>query len=191
MDRKQQLYIELFTQRKELIKKTVYFILDLVYGTVSIILMFFLSDGKNSIAHLSDLDTVLFVFLFVSGILSLTVFAFILGKRHIRCYNKFQKDHRALYQYVLRTMPTRPGNVLLFLLNDHVFPTVRVTVYGYPDTDDMYFIVETVNKKYEIEIIYESKIYACFDELNMELEGFVVAEVPKLKTISTEETGVQ
>lgn len=186
MDRKQQLCIELFTQRKELIKKTVYFILDLLYGTVSIILMFFLNDGKSSIAHLSDLDTVLFVFLFVSGILSFTVFAFILGKRHIRCYNKVQKAYRALYQYVLQTTPTRPGKVLLFLLNDHAFPTVRVTVYGYPDTDDMYFIVETVNKKYELEIIHESKVYTGFDELNVELEDFVVAEVPESKTISAE-----
>lgn len=91
--------------------------------------------------------------------------AFLLLRRFLRHQKQLRKAQGELYQIVLRNSPVGPGNVRKLFLDSAEKASTRLTVYGYPDSPEVYFTVETVNGNYEIERVYESGIYADMDTI--------------------------
>lgn len=118
------------------------------------------------------------VFTISAGVGVITLILFCLRLRqwllHTDALNKMQGT---LYQMILHTAPLQPGNAIKLFVDD-VYASVRLTVYGYPNSDEVYFTVEQVNQSYEIECVHTSRVYSNFNDLAPEIEGMTEIALP-------------
>lgn len=82
------------------------------------------------------------------------------------------------YQTILQTTPVQPGNAIKLYIDDDVYSSIRLTIYGYPNSDEVYFTVEQVNQSFEIERIHTSRVYSNINELSPEVEGMTEIALP-------------
>ncbi|MGM9663472.1 MAG: hypothetical protein ACI3XF_01405 [Eubacteriales bacterium] len=120
-------------------------------------------------------EWVVFAVMICIGIFTVTA-ACILLRRFFVHTDEMNKNQGALYQTVLLTSPARPGKALKMYVDDDM--SVRLTVYGYPNSDEVYFTEEQVNQSYELECIYESEAFSGIDELASEIEGMTEITLP-------------
>lgn len=98
-----------------------------------------------------------------------------------KCLLHTEKLHElqgTLYQNILRTAPPLPGNVIKLFIDDEVRAYYRLTVYGYPNSDEVYYTVESVDQNYEIACTYTSKVYANFAELEPIISNMTEIAIP-------------
>lgn len=51
------------------------------------------------------------------------------------------------------------------ILTDDIF-TMRITVYGFPNDNSVYYIIEEVTSSYTLEKIYESETFDDIEDIN-------------------------
>lgn len=110
-----------------------------------------------------------------AGVITIVVFCMLLRK-YLLHTDELNKMRGTLYQIILQTAPVQPGNAMKLFIDDDGCASVRLTVYGYPNSDEVYFTVEQVNQSYEIECIQKSRIFANIHEIAPDLEG--MHEIP-------------
>ena len=111
------------------------------------------------------------------GVVVIVVFCILLRK-YLLDTDVLNKMQGMLYQTILQTAPVQPGNVMKLLIDDATYASIRLTIYGYPNSDTVYFTVEQVNRSYEIECIHTSRVYADINELSPEIEGMTAISIP-------------
>lgn len=101
----------------------------------------------------------------------LAVMVVILVRRVVRLNEVCQRNLEDLYLLILRTAPLPPGNArkVFISLEDH--PPIRVTVCGFPHSDEVYYIIEELGDEQKPETVHESGIYPSLEALGPELEG--------------------
>lgn len=134
--------------------------------------------GWKDLSAFNSRDWVVFAIMAGIGILVIVVFCILLRK-HLLHTDELNKMQEALCQSVLQTASLRPGNAIkLFLDEVDEHTPIRLTVYGFPNSDNVYFTVEQVEPDYTVECVYESKIYANIGELAPEIEGMTEVPLP-------------
>lgn len=119
------------------------------------------------------------VFSVMVGIGSIVTVVFcILLRKYLLDTDEVDKMQKALYQVILQTVSVLPGNAIKLFFDDEIYPSIRLTIYGYPNSDDVYFTVEQVNQNYELECIHTSRVYANINELLPEIEGMTERVLP-------------
>ena len=136
-----------------------------------------LTDWKD-LYEFSSKDWIVFSMMFGVGIIVIVGFCILLRK-YLLDTEEINKMQGALRQIILKTAPVQPGNTIKLLIDDDVYASIRLTIYGYPNADDVYFTVEQVNQSYEIECIHTSKVYANINELSPEIEGMTEIAIPQ------------
>ena len=106
----------------------------------------------------------------------LAVTVIILVRRVVRLNEVCQENLEDLYLLILHTAPLPPGNTrkVFISLEDH--PPIRVTVCGFPHSDEVYYIIEELADDQKPEKVHESGIYPSLEALEPELEG--LREIP-------------
>lgn len=139
-----------------------------------------LTTGLTGWKDLQDFDSTDWtIFAVMAGFGVITVvMACILFRRFLLDTDKLHMIHDTLYQTLLRTSPIGPGNALRLFLDDDVNASIRLIVYGFPNSKEVYFAVEQINQNYEIDRIHESKIYSSMDALAPEIEGMTEIPLP-------------
>lgn len=119
------------------------------------------------------------VFTIMAGIGAIIVIMFcILLRSYLLHTDELNKMQGTLYQSILHTAPVQPGNAIKLYIDDDVYASFRLTVYSYPNSDEVYYTVEQVNQNFEIERIHESRIYTNIHELAQEIEGMTEIALP-------------
>ena len=136
-----------------------------------------LTDWKD-LYEFSSKDWTVFSLMFGVGVIVIVVFCILLRK-YLLDTEEINKMQETLCQIILKTAPVQPGNPIKLLIDDDIYASIRLTIYGYPNSDDVYFTVEQVNRSYEIECIHTSKVYADINELSPEIEGMTEIAIPK------------
>lgn len=111
------------------------------------------------------------------GVIVIVVFCILLRK-YLLDTDELNKMQGTLYQAILQTAPVQPGNAIRLFIDDDVYASIRLTIYGYPNSDEVYFTVEQVNQSYEIECIHTSRVFSNIDELRSEVEGMTEIALP-------------
>lgn len=111
------------------------------------------------------------------GIIVIVVFCILLRK-YLLDTDELNKMQGTLYQTILRNSPVQAGNALKSFIDDDICASIRLTVYGYPNSDEVYFTVEQVNQNFEIECIHESRIYTDINALIPETESMIEIPLP-------------
>lgn len=133
--------------------------------------------GWKELQDFTATDWKLFAVMACCGVLMVAA-ACLLLRSYLLHTDKLHKLQGALHQTLLQTSPLGPGNARKLFLDDEYNPTIRLTVYGYPNSSDVYFTVEHVTPNYEIACIHESKIYSSMEELAPEIEGMAEIALP-------------
>lgn len=135
-----------------------------------------LTDWKDLYEFSSNDWTVFSIMLGVGVVV--VVFFCILLRKYLLDTDELNKMQGTLYQTILQTAPVQPGNAIRLFIDDDVYASIRLTIYSYPNSDEVYFTVEQVNRNYEIECIHTSRIYSNIKELVPEVEGMTEIALP-------------
>ena len=109
----------------------------------------------------------------------LIVLSCILLRRFLRHTDALNEKLDALSRILLQASPLRPGNALKMYVDDDFHPSIRLTVYGYPNSGEVYFTVEQVSKNFELVCIHESKVYSGMDALAPEIADMTEIPLPQ------------
>lgn len=143
-----------------------------VLMVIDIILCVFLTGGKD----LSDFipkDWMLF-FIFAALEVGMVILLFIIANKcgkKLPVLNELKTDVQRL---ILEMTPTLPGNLLNVYIDSSY--QVRATVFGYPNSEEVYFYIETIDKEYNLTCVYQSPVYSNIEELKPMLEEFIQFE---------------
>ena len=122
-----------------------------------------LLTGGRDIPEFSRTDWTVFTTMCAIEIITTIVtfyFAHKVGRNHI---SEIKLQHN-ICKSVIEATPLLPGNALL-ILTDDIF-TMRITVYGFPNDNSVYYIIEEVTSSYTLEKIYESETFDDIEDIN-------------------------
>ena len=112
------------------------------------------------------------IFAAMAGICLIVAIVIVLLTRKTARVNALLNEKRRLLAHaILFGTPLRSGNVVAVFIDDADDIGLRVTVYGYPNAEDVYYIVEQADQHGQLVCTHESHIYSNFSELAPELEG--------------------
>lgn len=136
---------------------------EIIGTVVSIILMFLniflctLLTGEKDMSDFTRNDWIVFVIFCVTEILIVSV-TFYFSKIGGEKLNILKEKSALLRIFVIFTTPTLPGNLVSSYM-DSKYET-RTTVFGFPNSNDLYFCIEEVDWKYDLVCTYRSPIYS-------------------------------
>lgn len=133
--------------------------------------------GGKELHDFTSNDWTIFSIMAGAGIITIVVFCMLLRK-YLLHTDELNKMQETLYRIILQTAPVQPGNAIKLFIDDNGHASDRLTIYGYPNSDEVYFTVEQVNQSYEIECIHTSRVYSNIDELTSEVEGMTEIALP-------------
>lgn len=99
-------------------------------------------------------------------------------RRYLLHNERLHRMEGDLHQQLLRTAPLLPGNALGLYLDHDGHVSVRLTVFGFPNEESVYFAVEQVTRDFQLERIHQSGIYANIRELEPELADMTPIPLP-------------
>lgn len=141
-----------------------------------IILTAALTDWKD-LHEFSANDWTVFLIMLGAGVVVIALFSILL-RRYLLDTDELNKMQGTLYQTILYTAPLQSGNAIKAFVDDDTCPSVRLTIFGYPNSDEVYVTVEQVNQKFEIECIYTSGVYANINEIASKIEDMTEIALP-------------
>lgn len=119
------------------------------------------------------------VFSIMSGVVVVVIVVFcMLLRKYLLHTDELNKLQGTLHQAILQTAPVQPGNAIRLLIDDEVCASIRLTIFGYPDSNEVYFTIEQVNQSFEIECVHTSRVYSNINELSPEIEGMTEISLP-------------
>ena len=133
--------------------------------------------GWKDLHEFSSYDWTVFTIMAGIGVITIVVFCMLLRK-YLLHTDELNKIQGTLYQIILQTAPVQPGNAIKLFIDDDIYASIRLTIYGYPNSDEVYFTVEQVNQSLEIECIHTSRIYSNINELSPEVEDMTEIALP-------------
>lgn len=133
--------------------------------------------GWKDLHEFSSYDWTVFTIMAGIGVITIVVFCMLLRK-YLLHTDELNKIQGTLYQIILQTAPVQPGNAIKLFIDDDTYASIRLTIYGYPNSDEVYFTVEQVNQSFEIECIHTSRIYSNINELSPEVEDMTEIALP-------------
>ena len=89
----------------------------------------------------------------------------------------------------LKNEPVRHNRCIAMYLDDEALPTIRVLVYGFPNSDSVFCGIETLDNQFQVVKNAESGIYDTLEQLeeDLELKKLIPVEVPEMAPIVYEE----
>lgn len=72
---------------------------------------------------------------------------------------------------ILKNAPLPTGNLLKVYMDADY--TVRVIIFGYPNADDVYYITQAVDDRFNIVTTYSSKVFENIDVLQSDLDDLI------------------
>jgi len=133
--------------------------------------------GWKDLSEFTKNDWIVFLSMAVIGIADIIVFCSLLRK-YLRHLDSLNNKRRILSQMLLKKAPLRPGNAIGLYVDDENYPSFRLTVYGFPNSSEVYYTVEAVDQNFEVQLVEESRIFESAQALEEVLEGNIPIGMP-------------
>lgn len=148
-------------QRKKMLALLMLGVID-VFGGIALCVA--LTGGRD----LSDFTSSDWTIFGAFGVLELGLFVgmFVIAGRVGKLGQKHFSLRSDLERATLETAPLLPGKVLGVYMDDGY--QERTTVFGYPDSEKVYFCVEKINENFELSCTYRSPLYDSIEEIELE-----------------------
>lgn len=152
---KETLLSEIDLLRAKRKKEMIGLVVSIILMILNILLCAFLTDEKE-LSYFTHNDWIVFAIFCVTEIL---IFAavFCLTKTCAEKANLLNEKTVLLRKLILLTTPTLPGNLISSYIDGKY--KIRATVFGFPNSNDLYFCIEEVDWKYDLVCNYRSPVY--------------------------------
>lgn len=152
---------ELVREQKKLKKELWVLVAICLFVSLNLLFSIFWTDGKD-ISAFSPVERgffILFTVTEVAAVLVLFIWTGFTGKNE----KQFKRRKDALRRAVLMTTPVLPGNLTgCYIDGNNRF---RITLYGFPNSEQVYYCQENVNSEYQLKSVYQSEIFENEEEL--------------------------
>ncbi len=129
--------------------------------------------GFRELPEFTRQDWVIFI-PFLAAEIGATVLSFLFAEKFGE-KNTVQNGMRSyLKELILYTSPLLPGNPMVIYFG--TMDRVRITVYGLPRAENVYYCIEFLDRTYQLVCIYRSQLFSCIDELRPLLDEMEQAE---------------
>lgn len=142
-----------------------------------IFLTVWLTDGRE-MRDFTAVDWQVFRSMIAADVLLMAAVV-VLIRRFLRSSETFQQNLEDLLLLVLRTAPLPAGNPRHVYIAMDDEPPVRVTVCGFPHSEEVYYIAEVLTGDYILEQVHTSKVYPAMDALESELTELTEIQIPE------------
>ena len=143
-------------------KKKLWVLIDIFALIVLNLLFCVLWTGAKEISAFSLVERgffILFAVIEAAAVLILFVWTGVTGKST----RQLERQKDALRRAVLIATPVLPGNLMgCYIDGNNQF---RVTIYGFPNSDEVYYYQENLNAEYQLKSVYQSEIFENEEEL--------------------------
>ena len=126
--------------------------------------------GARDLDEFGKIDWIIFAIMCVMEILIIIItfsFALKIGKTNIPI-EKLQYD---IQRRIIETKPLLPGNVIKVVTDENY--SGRITLYGYPNQDSVYYVVQNIASDFTLFKSYESEIFENVEQLQDGLEELI------------------
>lgn len=164
-------------------KKTRYLIIalfSLSMGFGSIFATAALTGWKEDLWTFLPQEWVVFWFGMGALVLFFCVFVFFLFKC-VRKVHEVQRLRNAFLRSILRNTPLQPGNAKKIFADSEYNLSARVVLYGFPDSEQLYFTIEHINSADCLCLTYRSKVYSDMNDLTSDFPDILL--LPEIKTL--------
>lgn len=150
-------------------KGLIYVCSGLALMFINIFVTVFLT-GEREMHEFSKIDWIIFAIMGVIEIATVIVtfyFAEKTGKNNI----PMEKLRYAIQRSIIETNPLLPGNVIKVFADENY--TERITLFGYPNEDAVYYAVQKFASDYTFFKSYESEIFENVEQLTDGFESLI------------------
>ena len=136
---------------------------------INIFLAVLLTAGKE----LSEFGRTDWLFFLLMGVIEIatTIATFYFAHKTGKYNLPIEKLHYIFRIAILETTPVPPGNAISVFVNENY--TGRITLFGFPHEDSIYYTVEEFADPYTFRTVYESEIYENIEQLPGDLEELI------------------
>lgn len=148
-------------KRKKLLIITV-ILVSLLFLAIAVTVI--ITDGKE-ISDFNNNEKKLFIGYIAFSVVDV-IFAFLFASKSGK-FNSLVTEKTALIKKsILKNAPLPTGNLLkVYIDTDY---TVRVIIFGYPNADEVYYITQAVDDRFNVVTTCSSKVFESIDELDLD-----------------------
>lgn len=136
-------------------KEIIFLIIFNILNFLNILFCVFLT-GEKDLTDFTRNDWIVFVIFCVTETLIFGA-VFYFGKAVGEKSNLLNEKTVLLRKLILLTTPTLTGNLISSYIDSKY--KIRATVFGFPNSNDLYFCIEEVDWKYDLVCTYRSPVY--------------------------------
>ena len=162
---KEALLSEIDLLRAKRKKEIIGLISSIIIMILNVFLCAFLTGWKD-FSVFTKIDWLIFILFLVAELLIIIV-TFIVAKKSGEKLNILNEKSVFLRKLILLTTPFLPGNLISSYM-DSKYET-RTTIFGFPNSGELYFCVEEIDWKYDLVCSYRSTIYSDSEDFNEDL----------------------
>ena len=165
---------DLQSLKKTHVRKLVAFTIAMIVLLVAVII----GTSAKNMQDFTKQETAVFI---AGGICFVLVLAFISVNlvRVVRVDSSLARAGEDLTQLVLRKTPPGSGSVASMYIDEQIGASFRYVVYRVHQSEEVFYVIETVNSGYAIERIWESPVFPNMSALSAELKDLIKIPVPR------------
>lgn len=150
-------------------KNTIFVCIGLALMFVNIFVTVFLT-GEREMHEFTNTDWIIMAVMGateIATVIATFCFAGRAGKNNVPM-DKLQYEIR---RRKIETIPLPPGNPIRVYADSNFLG--RVIIYGYPNDNSVYYVLQEFAPNYDIANVYESEIYESIEQLSEDLKNFI------------------
>lgn len=129
----------------------------------------FLTGGRE-MHEFNHIDWIIFAIMGVIEI-SIVIFTFYFAQKTGKANVPIEKLQYAIRRRIVETEPLLPGNAIKVFTDENYVG--RVTLFGYPDHDSVYYVVQNFASDFTLLKSYESEIFESVGQLQNDFEELI------------------
>lgn len=148
-------------KRKKLLIIT-FILVSLLFLAIAVTVI--ITDGKE-ISDFNDNEKKLFIGYIAFSVVDV-IFAFLFASKSGKFNSLVTEKTAFIKKSILKNALLPTGNLLkVYIDTDY---TVRVIIFGYPNADEVYYITQAVDDRFNVVTNYSSKVFESIDELDLD-----------------------
>lgn len=136
---------------------------------INIFITVFLT-GEKELNEFSTIDWIIFAVMCAVEVAIIGV-TFYFAQKAGKCNIPIHKQKYAIRRAIIETESLLPGNVLKVFADENYIG--RITLFGFPNSNSVYYTVEEYASDYNLDKVYESEIYEDVEQISTGLEALI------------------
>ena len=149
------------------------YIIQVCFGLALMFINIFITVFLTGEKELNEFRAVDWMIFAVMGAVEVAIIGvtFYFAQKAGKCNIPIHKQKYAIRRAIIETESLLPGNVLKVFADENYIG--RITLFGYPNSNNIYYTVEEFASDYNLSKAYDSEIYEDIEQISSGLEALI------------------